>query len=280
MQEQVVEAAQEAADDDVFAQAFAEFAAGREEPDVQEEPDEQEPTAPEAEPQSDDPLTQQAGESNEDFTARLNAAEKAATEWEHKFKSEVGRQTALQRKVQELEAQLQAQPQNQQAQKQYSQRMKGLMDDYPEIAEALQAELEESLAAVRAEVQAAVAPMKKQEEQRRYEAEEQTVKARYPDFVDVVNSKEFLDWFNEQPDAVQALAASPNARDAIAVMDYFSANRRPVAANPEVQNIQAKRQQALERHVAVRNSAPAPVADGPDDFEAAFAHFARKRSRN
>jgi hypothetical protein len=264
------EAAQEAAEDQSFDEAFAEFAAGREEPDVQEEPDEQEPTAPEAEPQSDDPLTQQAGESNEDFTARLNAAEKAATEWEHKFKSEVGRQTALQRKVQELEAQLQAQPQNQQAQKQYSQRMKGLMDDYPEIAEALQAELEESLAAVRAEVQAAVAPMKKQEEQRRYEAEEQTVKARYPDFVDVVNSKEFLDWFNEQPDAVQALAASPNARDAIAVMDYFSANRRPVAANPEVQNIQAKRQQALEKHVSIRNSAAAPVADGPDDFEAFF----------
>jgi hypothetical protein len=62
-------------------------------------------------------------------------------------------------------------------------------------------------------------------------------------------------------------------------MDYYSANRRQVAANPEVQNIMAKRNASLERNVAVRNTAPAPVADGPDDFDAAFAHFARKRNK-
>jgi len=278
---EVIEAADQAAEEqDEFEQAFAEFS-GKADDDPEQEtnagadeaPAEDVPVSEEV---AGEVLQQGANESDADFNARLKAAEESAKEWEHKFKSEVGRQTALQRKVQELEAQLKTQPQSQQAQRQYSQRMQSLMGDFPEIAEALQAELEEQLSLVRNEVQQAVAPMRQLEEQRRFEAEEQQVKARYPDYGQVVNTREFLEWFNDQPDAVRSLAASPHAKDAIAVMDYFSATRRSVAANPEVQNIQAKRQQALEKHVSIKNSAPAPINDGPDDFEAAFNHYARR----
>ena len=271
------EAAQGAAEDQSFDDAFAEFSGARDVPD-QDEPVTEEAPAVEA-PAEEQQIEQQVGESDQDFETRLRAAEEAAATWEHKFKSEVGRQTALQRKVGELEAQLKERPQSQQAQRQYSERMQGLMSDFPEIAQALQEELETQLATVRDEVQQAVAPMKQEQEQRQYAAEEQQVTQKYPEFVQTVNSTEFLTWFSDQPDAVQALAASPKAKDAIAVMDYYSASRRQVAANPEVQNILAKRTASLERNVAVRNTAPSPVAEGPDDFEAAFAHFARKRNK-
>lgn len=281
---EVIEAGQEpATEQDEFEAAFAEFSGERDELSNEQEAvvDETpaEPEQPEVESQTEEPLVQGANESDADFETRLKAAESAAQEWEHKFKSEVGRQTALQRKVQELEAQLKAQPQSQQAQRQYSKRMESLMGDFPEIAEALQAELEEQLSLVRNELQQTLAPVRQLEEQRRFEAEEQQVKAKYPDYAQLVNSQEFMSWFQSQPDPVKSLAASPYAKDAIAVMDYFSATRRQVAANPEVQNIQAKRQQALEKHVSIKNSAPAPVNDGPDDFEAAFNHFASRLDR-
>lgn len=274
-----------AAEDQSFEEAFAEFASadsgsgeaaeavGNNAPDKGEIP-----AAELADPETGEALKQQAGESDQDFAARLTAAEEAARQWEHKFKSEIGRQTALQRKVQELETQLRSQPQTQQAQRQYSQRMAQLMEDYPEIAGALQEELDSVVGSVREEVRQIAEPLKQQEQQRRYQAEEAQVRERYPDFVEVVNTPEFLDWFQSQPSAVQALAASQEANDAIAVMDYFTASRRQQAANPEVQNIQAKRQQALQRNVSVRNTAPAPVADAPDDFESAFKYFARKRA--
>lgn len=267
-----------AAEDQSFEDAFAEFSGASTAPD-QDETQAEETQQAEEQTEQPEAIEQKVGESDKDFETRLRAAEEAAATWEHKFKSEVGRQTALQRKVGELEAQLKERPQSQQAQRQYSERMQGLMSDFPEIAQALQEELETQLATVREEVQQAVAPMKQQEEQRQYAAEEQQVIAKYPEFAQTVNTREFLEWFQDQPEAVQALAASPKARDAIAVMDYYSANRRQVAANPEVQNIMAKRNASLERNVAVRNTAPAPVADGPDDFDAAFAHFARKRNK-
>lgn len=269
-----------AAEDQSFEDAFAEFSGARDVPD-QDEPSTTETEVVVEKEQTEQPeaTEQKVGESDSDYEKRLQAAEEAAKTWEHKFKSEVGRQTALQRKVGELEAQLKERPQSPQAQRQYSERMQGLMNDFPEIAQALQEELETQLATVREEVQQAVAPMKQQEEQRQYAAEEQQVVAKYPEFVQTVNSREFLEWFQDQPDAVQALAASPKAKDAIAVIDYYSASRRQVAANPEVQNIMAKRNASLERNVSVKNSAPAPVNDGPDDFESAFAHFARKRNQ-
>lgn len=262
-----------AAEDQSFEEAFAEFSrpdplASEPVPDQDEPPQEDEPKE---EPKVEEPQT--------DVAAKLAAAEQAARDWEHRFKSEVGRQTALQRKVGELEAQLKERPQSQQAQRQYSDRMQALMQDFPEIATALQEELETQLAAVRNEVRQAVEPMKQQEEQRRYQAEEARVKEKYPDFAETVNSREFLDWFQTQPEAVRSLAASPFANDTLAVLDYYSATRPRPVENAEVQQIAQRRQQSLERNVSVRNSAPAPIADAPDDFEAAFNHYSRQRER-
>lgn len=289
-------AAESAADDSEFNAAFAEFAGGSEEPTESgkvEESSNEEPgyeTGKSEQGQQtlqgevngeSEPLVQQAGESDKDFATRLSAAEKAAKTWEHKFKSEVGRQTALQRKVEELTAQLQSKPESQQAQRQYSAHMQKLMGEFPEIAEAVQAELEMQLAAVRNEVSQAVAPMRQQEQERAFQQEEARVKELYPDFAETVRSPQFMDWFNTQPEAVKSLAASPFANDALAVMDYYTSysSRQQAAGNPIVQQVQAKRNEALQRHVSVRNTAPSPVNDGPDSFESAFEYYSRKKER-
>jgi len=289
-------AAESAADDSEFNAAFAEFAGGSEEPtesgEVEEsgnddsgyetEAEVQDETATQDEVNGDsESLIQQAGESDQDFAARFEAAEKAAKTWEHKYKSEVGRQTALQRQVNELKAQLQSQPESKQAQRQYSARMQKLMDEFPEIGEAFNGELQEQLAAVRNEVSQFVEPMRQQEQERIYQQEEARVKELYPDFAEIVKTPQFSDWFNAQPEAVKSLAASPYANDAVAVMDYYSAysSRHQAAVNPVVQQVQAKRNEALQRHVSVRNTAPSPVNDGPDSFESAFEYYSRKKER-
>ena len=289
-----IEAAQGAAEDNSeFENAFAEFAGARDEPssdqtdessseDSNADYETAEPESKETEPGAPKEQTEQpqkAGESNTDYEARLVAAEKAAKDFEHRFKSEVGRQAALQRKVQELQAQLESAPQGTQAERKYTERMQNLMGEFPEIAEAIREELDVRLADLRGEVQQAVAPMKQEQEQRQYQAEEARVKELYPDFTQTVQSGDFQDWFAKQPSAIQQLASSPYAGDAIAVMDYYKGSRPAVAANPAVQNILDKRQASLQRNVSVKNTAPAPVADAADDFESAFAFYARQKEK-
>lgn len=278
-----IEAAPVAADDNSeFEAAFAEFSEARDEPEGKEDSDEgYETSEPEAEPEATPEPEQQVEQKTDDLDARIAAAEKAAKDYEHRYKSEIGRQTALQKKVQELQAQLEQRPQAAASQRQYTERMQNLMGEFPEIASALQEELDARLAEVRNEVQSAVAPMKQQEEARQYQAEESRVREIYPDFVDVVKSQDFMDWFERQPPAIKDLASSPHANDALAVMDYYTGykGRNQAAANPEVQDTIAKRQAALQRNVSVKNTAPAPVSDGPDDFESAFEYFARKRNK-
>lgn len=274
MSEENSAAAPEAADE--FDSAFAEFAGAKDEPPVEAAHD-----APVAE--------QQAEEKKEEVAAEAKPEEQPAApveqkvDWEHRFRSEVGRQAALQRKIQELESQvtsLKQQPAETPDKPQVSQQMARLMEDFPEIAEAMQAELDARTEAIRGEFRQHVEPLKEVEQQRAIAKEELSVKEVYPDFVETVRTQDFLDWFQRQPAAVQALAGSSRASDAIAMLDYYTGGKRATPqANADVQEIREKRQQALLRNVNVRNSAPPPVGDSPDDFENAFAYYAKKAER-
>ncbi len=274
------EAAAPAAEDD-FESAFKEAAAQRE----GRAPQDDEPAAKEATEQKADgeaPATKDGTKQDSpagDIQAELEAERKRAAEFEHKFRSEVGRQAALQRQIQELQGRINQAPQPAASAAPRSKQMQKLVEDFPEIAEALEAELETRLGSVKNEVDQRLQPIAAKEQERQAAAEEAAVKDAYPNMVEIVNSTEFANWLPKQPQAVQALAASPRAMDAIALIDYFTGGQRPQQGASTVQSIQEKRAQQLSRHVSVKNTAPPPVADAPDDFASAFKFFAHKRER-
>lgn len=275
-----VQAAQGAAEDE-FEQAFKEFASADREQDDTPDTDgapEQDAPATESEGGEVGAAPAQKELSAEELKQQLEEARKAAQDFEHRFKSEVGRQSAYQRQIQELKAQLSNNPpQTQAQQRRLSERMAKIAEDFPELAQAFQEELSEAIGQVRQEVDQHLQPIRQKEQESYYRLEEDRVREAYPDFQDVVRSTEFQTWFQQQPEAVRSLAASPMAQDAIAVLDYYTGGTRfKQEPNPQVRSVQAKRQAAMERHTSVRNTAPAPVTDAPDDFESAFNYYAKR----
>lgn len=263
--EEQIEAADNPAAEDEFESAFAEFARARE--------GEGEGETETVEVEAAEPVQE---EETPEWQTRLEEAEKRASEWEHRYRSDLGRQAALQKKIADLEGKLQeSAPKSEETRAEYSERMQGLMQDYPEIAQALQEELDRRLGSMKQEL----SPVFEERQQREQEAAVARVRDRYPDFTETVRSQEFLEWYSRQPASIQKLAASNDPEDALAMLDFYSALNRP-AANPAVQEIREKRDQALARNVAVRNTAPAPTGDAPDDFEAAFRFYAKQKERN
>lgn len=263
-----------AAEDD-FDSAFAEFSSARDEPTSESAVEAS--STDESAPTTEEPVVEQAP-APEDLKALLEAERKRAQEFEHKFKSEVGRQTALQRQIQELQRQQTQQPQKEEAPKR-SAEMQKLVEDFPEIAAALESEIASRLGSVKQEVDQKLQPIAIAEEKRELAAEEAATLDVYPNLKELVNTKEFSEWLPRQPAAVQALAGSPFSSDAVALLDYFTGGKRPNASGSQVQGIKEKREQQLSRHVSVKNTAPPPIADAADDFESAFAHFSQKRER-
>jgi chromosome segregation ATPase len=274
-----VQAATEAAADE-FETAFAEFSKAR-------DTDDTEAAAEAAEGADENTRTLEATEAaqepaaqEDDVAQKLADAEKRAKDLEQRLKSDLGRQSALQRKVQELQAQLEAGPKTQKSEREHSAKMKQLMADFPEIAEAVQEEMDARLSAVKNEFQSVVTPIKAREQEQELVVAEQRVKEIYPEFVATVNSPEFVEWYRKQPAAVQSLAGSKDPQDAIAMLDYFTGGKRGVPqADPKIQEIKDRRDAALQRNVTVRNTSAPPVTDAPDDFDTAFQFFAKKRER-
>ena len=147
-----VQAADEAAGNDEFDNAFDEFSKARETTDetaADDLPqDDQEKDAQPEENAAEQGSQPNANQTEDDIARRLEEAERRAQDLEHRLKSDTGRQAVLQRKVQELQAQLEAGPKTQDSERKYSAKMKQLMADFPEIAEALQEELDSRLGKV------------------------------------------------------------------------------------------------------------------------------------
>jgi hypothetical protein len=53
--------------------------------------------------------------------------------------------------------------------------------------------------------------------------EEARIESKYEDWKTTINTSEFVNWFSVQSPDIQALANSPKSKDAIKVLDMFSA---------------------------------------------------------
>ena len=201
----------------------------------------------------------------------------------HQAKSNAGRIGALQRKLNEFQATSPAGGATPSA-TEVAEAMKtpeawaSFNEEYPDIHDAIESRLEVERSQNQETMNRALQPLRAAEEERHVNVQYAALEAAHTDWKDVVKSGAFVDWLQQQPNAIQQLSNSNDAFEASKLIDYYkmSLPREEAATTSTVTSIQQKRAKQLEDSTGVK-SKPGPGATGvipPDDFDAAFEMFA------
>ena len=201
----------------------------------------------------------------------------------HQAKSNAGRIGALQRKLNEFQATSPAGGATPSA-TEVAEAMKtpeawaSFNEEYPDIHDAIESRLEMERSQNQETMNRALQPLRAAEEERHVSNQYAALEAAHTDWKDVVNSESFVDWLQEQPNAIQELSNSNDAFEASKLLDYYKLSQplEEIATTSTVTSIQQKRAKQLEDSTGVR-SKPGPGATGvipPDDFDTAFEMFA------
>ena len=280
-------------DDNEFEAAFAEYAG--DEPKTPEEPTAEapEPEQDEAEPEADE----QPGDN--DLAQRLAALEAENEKLKHSEASQRGRLGAYQRQINQLQSQLQQtqntpgnDPKSDDQKRQEAADAAGVKDwealkeDFPEVAKALDARLESEKRQIEqdrqrqaqleqqiAELQSAVQPIQQQAQDQYLKTQVDALTARHPDWREVVSAPAFAEWLNQQPESLRRLTESNDAAEAAALMDLYKSQTGQAVESDSAD----KRQERLASAQSVPRRGSTPKQGVPDEFEAAFAHYATKR---
>jgi hypothetical protein len=235
--------------------------------------------------------------SNSDIWANAPAAyrqayEQAQRDAELRLKSVQGRQSAADRELQRLRAELEetrrgvqtnaggSQGEQQQGQQPQSEdAFKQLVEDYPEIA----GPLVEQLNAVRAELESlkpAVGNFQQQQETAFYVQQQELLTQQQPDWQTVLADDRFGGWLQEQPLPVQQAFERnseriADGREAAWLVGQFKTALGIGQGQPSQQASRRAKQLASGRDFG--GGSGAPVAEGiPDDFDAAMNAFAEQ----
>jgi prefoldin subunit 5 len=232
-----------------------------------------------------------------DISEKLSTLEQENQKLKHSEASQRGRLGAYQRQINDLNRQLQStqQPQtpegkpqsdNQQrdsaAQEMGSDDWETFKEDFPDMARAFearlntdrqkQAQLEQQIQQLESTVQ----PIQQQAHDQQLQSEYARLESRHSDWQDVVNAPAFNEWLQGQNPAIQDLAKSESADDASALLDFYK--RADGYAQPDATPTD-KRQTRLANAQTVSRRGAAQQRGTPEDFDAAFEHYAAKRSR-
>jgi len=283
---------------DDFETAFAEYAGGEaaeapaDDPPTDEESPEPAETAPEGDDQNADGST---GE--DDVSARLKALEAENQKLKHSEASQRGRLGAYQRQINQLHSQLQQVQSTAGESKSEDQKRQdaadaagvkdweSLKEDFPEVANALDARLQAEAKQREADrqrqaqleqqieqLQSAVQPIQQQAQDQYLKSQVDALSARHPDWQEVVAAPAFAEWLDQQPESLRRLTESNDAAEAAALMDLYKSHAKGSGGNSA-----DKRQERLASAQTVSRRGTSPRGGAPDDFEAAFDHYAKKR---
>jgi len=285
-------------DDQDFESAFAEYAQGAKPADERDEYHRNTDTAPDDEGGAAD----ESEEDNpDDLSKRLKELEQENEKLRHSDASQRGRLGAYQRQINELQRRQQeldaakptsqnGDPQTDDQQRQDMAESMGVDDweefkeDFPDMARAFearlkadqqrQAKLEQEVAELRSTVQ----PMQEQAHEQQLQSEYARLEDRHNDWREVVNAPEFDTWLKSQNPSIQALAESESADDASALLDFYKGAN---GGGPDTSRAQQhdKRQSRLANAQTVSRRGAGQRSGAPDDFDAAFEHYAAKKSR-
>jgi len=183
--------------------------------------------------------------------------------FEHSFKSQAGRVSALQKKLDslpvapEVDADLQE-----------------VMQDYPEIAKPIVDYFEKKYGDINNRI-APIQQSAEESEQRQYiQGQLAIMDKEIPDWHAIVTSDEYLGWLEQQPEAVRSMRGSNDAVDYKFLIKSFQ------GANPskaKSDDLTTRRQNKLAANVSVQSKGASKTATAPDDFEAAWNFYAQKK---
>lgn len=227
----------------------------------------------------------------DELRAQIALIEKERDDAKHRAKSDAERVAALSRKLASLSAasapsapapEKKAEPTE--AQKALDAKVAQLKEDYPEVAEPML----ELLAAQRNELTGVKSQLDavNQDRQARVIAEQEALLVQsHPDWREVSATEQFAGWLSEQPEGLQRLASSWDARETSTVLSLYKTEAAAAGeggaavATPAQLAADAKRRQQLEGGKETK-SRPAPATSGPpDDFDAAQKYYAEKKDR-
>jgi len=217
--------------------------------------------------------------------------------WQHRFQSDAGRVSALQRKINELEALQSSRPQQVQEPVQVpidptsSAEMDSFREDYPDIANAVDRMVQQQLANERQQFQGALSqldsrisqtikPIQESEQQRFVDSQMKALEIEHPDWREVATSNDFMSWMVQQPEPVQAMYNSDSASDAAYLVSSFKQVNR---STPQVEHVSQTHgnQPTLQQAVTPRSRRTAPVTNAiPDDYESAFDYWVNKSGKS
>ena len=275
---------EESAEQDDYESAFAEFSEAEGTADVGEQTtneSDDDTTESEAVPETgNDPLAG-LNESQRKFVEEL---QRKAEEAEHTAKSQIGRVSALTRKLNEL-----GQSKPQESNRLDAAPLPGdpdweqFKDDFPGMATAVEkrlAAIEKSLTERVGQVAQPIHQMQREQFMRSQFA---ALEAAHPDYQTVAGSNEFRSWLATQPSQVQQLITSEDASEASWLLSTY----KSLAGSPTPQGqsdvvaLREKRKAQLQQSAGVpaKGSGNQSIGGAPDDYEAAFQFFANRKSR-
>lgn len=226
----------------------------------------------------------------DDVRAKIAEIEKERDDARHRASSDANRVAALSRKLQQLQTPAPSatapEAEKSEAQKALDDKIKQLREDYGDIADPL-VELIEQQRQELSTVRTVLTGLSEERQAQVIAAETQALEARHPDWRNIAQSPDFAQWLAIQPPNIQGLAESWDARETSVVLTLFKSEKaettgqgsqKPAATDTKPDAATgARRSQQLEGSRDTR-SRPAPAAsEAPDDFDAAFEFFRKKR---
>ena len=196
----------------------------------------------------------------------------------HELKSDRGRKVALQRKVDELNTKLttggdKPTESNNDAPPAKWAEMK---QDYPDIAAASEEMMQQAsqriIAATSQKVNEALQPFHQKEAEAYTTAQNAALEERHPNWIETVNSSEFVNWLPMQNAAIQDLVNSNDAADSASLLDYFKNTQPQPAEIDQPTRLADKRKRQLNAGTGIptRSSGGSAGYIAKDDFAAAF----------
>lgn len=208
----------------------------------------------------------------------LAAAKEELQRWQHKYNSDLGRQNAYQRQIQEKD-QLIARLQSTQSANPgvVNKDWATLKEDYPDIAQGISALIEEKDARHAQEIQSlkqSLEPIQAQAKESFVAQQYQILAYEHPDYAEIAASPEFNKWVQTQPHNVMQMMESDNAADAAYLLRTYKNEMSPgLQATSELKQRREK-QLRQAQNVPSRGGRSQQVMPPDDDFEAAFDYFA------
>ena len=231
---------------------------------------------------STEAVDEQADEPGEAERLRqeIEAIKQERDELSHKYKSQVGRVSALHRKINGNQQSVI--DENEQfgdgeedaalpnSSSEVDAELSELLEDYPDIAKPLIKLFERKVQAIESQLQ----PLTENQNRQFIDSQLLIMDSQHPDWRNTVASNEYKQWLGQQPDAVQSMQNSVMAKDYRYLIEQF--NRTRTANNTQAVDIVERRKQKLATNETIKSTGQSKKSLAPDDFDSAWSYYATR----